>query len=410
MQDKEDQKSHICFSFYQQKRCRFGDSCRFQHVLESSMPCKFYNSGHCKLGNKCSYQHTVKLMVPRPPVVITDHTGKCKAYFDSVNELWNPRGSCKYGDRCRFRHYLTEEEQKAQNDTAIQTYLSAATTIHQPKAPEEADDKTIGWTKIHDLVFHAEYEKLANVLQSTNNHSALLSAMTHAPKTIHWSEFDTVDGSTDRYTITIPANSTPLDVAFTSSNDLTRGIAALYNLFDATDDRIPRFVCATLLLHPTRAREILAYVNNHHLGVAGIVSWNGGDGWTILHELCFRGNYELFTTKFYYFNDYRALMGRGLSASRIITWSEVSVTDNEANRGSHSNEMKDIKTFKMTIPSGYTVRQMVLMTSEALDRDSPCREQTKKYLFDSVEQSATRRQLVEYIDKLCGGDSSRKTL
>jgi hypothetical protein len=328
-------------------------------------------------------------MIPRPPIVINDRTGKCKAHFDS--------GSCKWGDRCRFRHYLTPE-----NDSVVQSSPPATTTINPPKPP---DDKTIGWTKIHDLVFHAEYEKLAAILQSTANHTALLSAMTNAPKTIHWSEFDVVDGSTDRYTITIPAYSTPLDVAFTSSNDLTSGEAALYNLFDSTDHVYARFVCTTLLLHPTRARDILAYVQSQ---VEGIVSWNDGDGWTLLHELCFRGSYELFTECFYYFHDFCAWVERQLSTARVIRWYEEEVEfDNEAATTS-STDMEGVKEkknnkqreFKITIPSGYSVRQIMAMTSKELDIDSPCREQTKKYLLDSVEHGETRRQLLEYIDSL----------
>lgn len=357
-------KSNICFSFIQHRMCKFGDSCRFQHVLESSRPCKFFQqAGLCKLGSKCSFVHTSA--IPKPRAVVNDNTEKCNSYFNS--------GSCRFGDICRFRHYSTEFELKAKIETS--------------------DDETIGWSNIHEIVFRAEYEKLAKVLQQTTNHTTLLSSTTKAPKTINWSEFDSVDGSVDKYTIIIPAHSTPLDVAFTSSKDLQRGEAALYNLFDSTDDRNARFICATLLLNPMKTHAIMSHLQTNG-GAQGIDSWC--DGWTLIHECCFRGDYPRFQGCYYYFRHecLCTLLVQELSMPRVITWWEEDTStddDDHVDDGSH-------KEFKLTIPLGYTLRDILCTTSKDLDVDSPCREMSKKYLLDSLDDGENRQKLLQWVD------------
>ena len=72
-----------------------------------------------------------------------------------------------------------------------------------------------------------------------------------------WSEYDSVDRSTDRYKLTIRPGATPLDVARTATRDLDsdspqKGAVVDY-LLDSHSGGHDRRICVELLTHPDRS-------------------------------------------------------------------------------------------------------------------------------------------------------------
>jgi hypothetical protein len=63
-QNHANEKLRVYCKFYQMGHCKFGDSCRFQHVsgqlksMNKRMICRNYGLlGYCKWGNNCKFVH-----------------------------------------------------------------------------------------------------------------------------------------------------------------------------------------------------------------------------------------------------------------------------------------------------------------------------------------------------------------
>jgi len=256
---KEEMKE-ICVYFSKQGGCKFGDSCYFQHVItpppthntthtthttrhdrEEKKICQFYmKTGTCRFGSTCRFQHINHALEHRRKPKITDKTMKCRDYFSVLNDQGKPIGDCKYNDYCKYRHYYTTEEEY----------------------------EVLGWSKIHDAVFHGDYTELAELLPTgatDEEYNTLFSKKTTLPYVIRWSEYDSVDHTHDNYKITIPVGSTVMDVAETSKKDLDKdspcSIAVVDYLLDSVDGRDHREICIKILQYPTRLKEILEYVD-----------------------------------------------------------------------------------------------------------------------------------------------------
>lgn len=241
------QPEKVCSFFEKHGTCRFGDRCRFQHEvvvpLQQPQACRHFNNGKCNLGSKCKFLHDETQVKARVQVVRPMRTvefneadaSRCPHFFSILDEEGQPKGKCPHNNKCGRRHFSTDEER--------------------------AKDKVEGWTILHETVFYAHYHQLADVLHCCENLNDLLTQRTRQPHTILWSEYDDVDRSLDYYKLTVPAGSTLMDVALTSTHDLDEDsrckIAVVNYLLSSHHGNIKRKICIRMLKHPSRAKEFL---------------------------------------------------------------------------------------------------------------------------------------------------------
>jgi len=111
------EKDNVCRTFRAKGSCRFGDECRYSHVVDPQAPPRvmgdgichtFRDQGECKFGDECRFKHgaddprfTDGSRAPRRRVrqpTSRDAQGNeaCRAFAKD--------GSCRYGDQCRYSH------------------------------------------------------------------------------------------------------------------------------------------------------------------------------------------------------------------------------------------------------------------------------------------------------------------
>eukprot|EP00808_Paulinella_micropora_P029835 g11604.t1 len=123
----------MCRMFRSNGKCRFGESCKFQHVDgptdSPNGECFIFadSGGTCKFGDECRYRHgpsdTRELPPPKQASASSEEKsdqpcgqlmrGKCRYGKRCWGKCRYGKGKCRYGKRCRFSHTLTPE-QKAQ--------------------------------------------------------------------------------------------------------------------------------------------------------------------------------------------------------------------------------------------------------------------------------------------------------
>jgi hypothetical protein len=238
----------VCPNFAANGICRFGDQCKFQHSgVIPSQPrhiCRHFQNGNCQLGSNCKFLHNDSqekvAKSPQKPKAIKfneEDADRCPQLYCIVNERGEPKGRCHL-NKCYGRHFSFDWE--------------------------EEEDAAIGWTMVHEAVFHSDFMALTKLLEDCEDYEALLAQKTRQPHTIEWSEPDFLDNSCDKYKLTVPAGSTPMDVAMTSIGDLDKdspsSCAVVQSLLGSVDGDRQRKICFLMLRHPEKAQELLEEV------------------------------------------------------------------------------------------------------------------------------------------------------
>jgi hypothetical protein len=283
----EKQKGHerletkTCSYFAQHGTCKFGDDCRFVHALvvplsapaitpipaqEKSKICPYFaNHGSCKFGAGCRYSHatTGSASATKKP----DKMPQTVRYEDKLCFGFSNFGKCSAGDDCRFAHVFDPAAIDAGVSWEPKEEIKPSSYYPDLYYESEDEDKECGWSAIHEVVFRAKYQNLAARLMKSKNPKALIALKTVKDKTIRWSEFDEVDRTSDRYKMTIPAGSTPLDVARTSISDLDADSPCkdfnVNYLLDSHDDDIHRKLCIIMMKNPEKVVEIVDHVEEY---------------------------------------------------------------------------------------------------------------------------------------------------
>ncbi|KAF3783791.1 Zinc finger CCCH domain-containing protein 9 [Nymphaea thermarum] len=100
-------KSKPCLTMVAGRPCQFGHRCRFCHFLtqEEKLPCRFpvVSSGFCRWGDRCYFGHAPTEKGNQSFI----HHPRYKAKPCRAVVAGRP---CQFGHRCRFHHFLTQEE------------------------------------------------------------------------------------------------------------------------------------------------------------------------------------------------------------------------------------------------------------------------------------------------------------
>lgn len=125
--EDEAENKELCYLWIN-KRCPYGDKCKFLHKGEggciekkdsSSKPkkkCFAFKKGKCKLGSECPYSHDFQVTITKDQ--LKERTDSEK---DCIN--WKTKGKCRKRDTCPYRHdesvlqaFLKKKKRKRDSD------------------------------------------------------------------------------------------------------------------------------------------------------------------------------------------------------------------------------------------------------------------------------------------------------